>query len=39
MLLLNAAHNVTRDQFEQGITFFDILKRDLHNLKVGLGCR
>lgn len=39
MLLLNAAHNVTRDQFEQGITFFDILNRDLHNLKVGLGCR
>jgi zinc transport system substrate-binding protein len=39
MLLLNAAHNVTRDQFEQGITFFDILKHDLHNLKVGLGCR
>ncbi len=39
LLLLNAAHNVTRAQFDQGITFFDILKRDLHNLKVGLGCR
>jgi zinc transport system substrate-binding protein len=39
LLLLNAAHNVSRDQLEQGISFFDILKRDLDNLKVGLECR
>ena len=36
MLLLNAAHNLTRDQFEHGISFLDILKEDLANLKVGL---
>jgi zinc transport system substrate-binding protein len=39
LLLLNAAHNVSRDQLDQGLSFFDILKRDLNNLKVGLGCQ
>jgi zinc transport system substrate-binding protein len=39
LLLLNAAHNVTRDQIEKGTTFFDIMKTDLDNLKTGLGCR
>jgi len=39
MLLLNAAHNVSRDQVDQGISFFDILKRDLDNLTVGLSCQ
>jgi len=39
LLLLNAAHNVTRDQLEKGISFMDILKGDLDNLKAGLGCR
>jgi zinc transport system substrate-binding protein len=39
MLMLNAAHNLSRDQFEQGISFFRILKTDLDNLKVGLECQ
>lgn len=39
LLLLNAAHNVTRDQFEKGISFFAILRDDLDNLKIGLECR
>ncbi len=39
MLLLNAAHNLSRDQFDQGLSFFDILKRDLENLRVGLECK
>jgi zinc transport system substrate-binding protein len=38
MLLLNAAHNLTKDQLEHGITFLDILKTDLDNLRLGLGC-
>ncbi len=38
LLLLNAAHNVTRDQFVQGASFLDIMKGNLDNLKVGLGC-
>ncbi len=39
MLLLNAAHNLSRDQFEQGLSFFDILKNDLENMRVGLECK
>lgn len=39
MLILNAAHNLARDEFERGISFFDILKNDLDNLKIGLECR
>jgi len=39
LLLLNAAHNVSRDQVDRGISFFDILKRDLDNLKTGLSCQ
>jgi zinc transport system substrate-binding protein len=39
ILLLNAAHNLTRDQFERGVTFFDIMNADLKNLKIGLECR
>jgi zinc transport system substrate-binding protein len=38
MLMLNAAHNLAKDQFEKGISFFDILRNDLDNLKIGLEC-
>lgn len=38
LLLLNAAHNLARDQFEKGISFFDILRSDLDSLRVGLEC-
>jgi zinc transport system substrate-binding protein len=38
LLLLNAAHNVTRDQFVKGVSFLDIMKSNLDNLKIGLGC-
>jgi zinc transport system substrate-binding protein len=39
LLLLNAAHNLSRDQFEQGLSFFDILTKDLSNMRVGLECK
>ncbi len=39
MLLLNAAHNVSRDQLDQGVSLFDILRRNLENLSRGLECR
>lgn len=32
-------HNVVKDQLEKGVSFMDILKGDLDNLKVGLWCR
>jgi zinc transport system substrate-binding protein len=38
LLLLNAAHNVSKDQFVQGTSFLDIMKNNLDNLKLGLGC-
>jgi zinc transport system substrate-binding protein len=38
LLLLNAAHNVSKDQFVQGTSFLDIMKSNLDNLKLGLGC-
>jgi zinc transport system substrate-binding protein len=39
LLLLNAAHNLTKQQFDQGLTFFDILLSNLENLRVGLECQ
>jgi zinc transport system substrate-binding protein len=39
MLLLNAAHNVSKAQFDEGVSFLDILKTDLANLKTGLECK
>ncbi len=38
LLPLNPAANVSRHQLERGVTFFDILRSDLENLKIGLGC-
>ncbi|MBA4319848.1 MAG: zinc-binding protein [Flavobacterium sp.] len=39
MLLLNAAHNLAKDQFDSGVSFFDVLNYDLDNLKIGLECK
>lgn len=39
MLLLNAAHNITKTDFENGISFFDIMAENLANLKIGLQCQ
>jgi zinc transport system substrate-binding protein len=39
LLLLNPAANLTRNQFERGVTFFEILHADLEQLKIGLECR
>ena len=39
LLLLNAAHNIARDQRDRGVTFFEIMTQNLENLKTGLGCK
>ncbi|MBI2908653.1 MAG: zinc ABC transporter substrate-binding protein [Chloroflexi bacterium] len=39
LLLLNTAENAARDEIERGISFFDILNKDLENLRIGLGCQ
>lgn len=37
--LLHGAHNVSKTQFKQGITFIDIMNDNLKKLKEGLECR
>lgn len=39
LLLLNAGHNVGKDDIAQGTTFLDILRSNLSSLKTGLECR
>ncbi|MBM7561257.1 metal ABC transporter solute-binding protein, Zn/Mn family [Fusibacter tunisiensis] len=36
MLLLHAAHNVTKDEKDQGKTYFDFMYENLDRLKIGL---
>jgi len=39
MLMLSAAHNISKDQLLRGVSFFDILQNDLDSLREGLECR
>ncbi len=39
LLMLNGAHNVTKEQMESGVTFIALMERNLENLEVGLQCR
>lgn len=38
MLLLNAAHNVTKEDIDNNVTFLAIMIENLANLKTGLNC-
>jgi zinc transport system substrate-binding protein len=38
-LVLNPGHNLTRAEIKKGVDFFDIMEKNLRNLKNGLGCR
>ncbi len=38
-LVLNPGANLTRAQRIQGVTFLELMKRNLENLKKGLGCQ
>jgi zinc transport system substrate-binding protein len=38
MLVLNPGANMTKDQFDGGVTFLGILEENLENLKKGLEC-
>ncbi|MFH0772799.1 MAG: zinc ABC transporter substrate-binding protein [bacterium] len=38
MLLLNGAHTISKHDFERGVSFIEIMKNNLHNLRKGLGC-
>ncbi len=36
---LHGAHNITKEEFEKGITFLSIMEENLKNLKAGLECQ
>jgi len=38
LLLLHAAHNVSKEDFEHNVSFLSIMEKNLDNLKVGLQC-
>jgi zinc transport system substrate-binding protein len=38
-LVLNPGANLNKDQLESGVNFFDIMKKNLENLRNGLDCR
>jgi zinc transport system substrate-binding protein len=38
LLMLHAAHNVSKEEFERGVGFMDLMQRNLQNLKRGLQC-
>jgi zinc transport system substrate-binding protein len=37
-LVLNPAHNLLKEQFQQGVTFISLMEENLQNLKIGLEC-
>jgi len=39
LLKLNGAHNVTKDEFQKGVTFLTLMEDNLVNLKKGLECK
>ncbi len=39
LLMLNAAHNVSREDLQTGKTFINIMEENLNNLKYGLKCQ
>lgn len=38
LLFLNAAHNVSRDDLQNKVSFIDVMNKNLLNLKLGLEC-
>jgi len=39
VLKLHGAHSLGRDDFQRGMSFFDLMEANLDNLKKGLACR
>ncbi|MBM3230155.1 hypothetical protein FJZ22_00665 [Candidatus Pacearchaeota archaeon] len=38
VLVLSPAHNLQKEQFQQGITFISLMEENLNSLKIGLEC-
>jgi zinc transport system substrate-binding protein len=39
MLMLHGAHNISREEFERGASFIEIMEKNLQNLRIGLQCQ
>lgn len=39
VLMLHGAHNLSKDDMAKGVTFFDLMERNLKQLQKGLQCR
>ena len=39
LLLLHGGHNVTKKEFDQGVTFVSLMEQNLENLRKGLECQ
>jgi zinc transport system substrate-binding protein len=39
VLLLHGAHNISKEDFDHGVTFIPLMKRNLINLRTGLQCK
>lgn len=39
VLQLNGAHNISSEQLTSGVSFIDIMKKNLENLSIGLDCK
>ncbi|MFZ2948862.1 MAG: zinc ABC transporter substrate-binding protein [Desulfuromonadaceae bacterium] len=39
VLMLHGAHNLSREDLSRGVTFFDLMDRNLEQLRKGLQCR
>lgn len=37
MLLFHSCHNVSQDDFDQGVTYLSLMQQNLEHLKIGLG--
>jgi zinc transport system substrate-binding protein len=38
VLMLNAAHKISKQDFDKGTTFISLMEQNLANLKKGLQC-
>ncbi len=39
VMLLHGAHNISRDDLANGVTFISLMRKNLENLRTGLQCR
>ncbi|MDI6727148.1 MAG: hypothetical protein QMD32_09270, partial [Smithellaceae bacterium] len=38
LLMLHGAHNITKDEYDRGVSFIAIMELNLLNLRKGLSC-